>query len=115
MMSDPQTPTLAARACGPGTSRGVKIALALSVALNLAVAGLAVGAWLSDDGPRRGMPRDLGFGPFSEALDPKTAVPCAGPSWTAGARFPQQRIPRPGPSSTPCLPPCARRSLDPRR
>ena len=50
------------------TPRGVKIALALSVALNLAVAGLAVGAWLGD-GPHRGMPRDMSFGPFSEALD----------------------------------------------
>ena len=38
------------------------------MALNLAVAGLAVGDWLSD-GPRKGMPRDLTFGPFSEALD----------------------------------------------
>lgn len=52
----------------PVASRGVKIALALSVALNLAVAGLAVGAWLGD-GPHRGMPRDMSFGPFSEALD----------------------------------------------
>lgn len=52
----------------PATARGVKIALALSVALNLAVAGLAVGAWLGD-GPHRGMPRDMSFGPFSEALD----------------------------------------------
>ena len=50
------------------TPRGVKITLALSVALNLAVAGLAVGAWLGD-GPHRGMPRDMSFGPFSEALD----------------------------------------------
>jgi uncharacterized membrane protein len=46
----------------------VKIALAVSVALNLAVAGLAAGAWLRD-GPRGGMPRDMSFGPFSEALD----------------------------------------------
>jgi uncharacterized membrane protein len=46
----------------------VKIALALSVGLNLAVAGLAVGAWLGD-GPHGGMPRDMSFGPFSEALD----------------------------------------------
>ena len=52
----------------PATSRGVKIALAVSVALNLAVAGLAAGAWLRD-GPRGGMPRDMSFGPFSEALD----------------------------------------------
>ena len=52
----------------PPTGRGLKIALALSVALNLAVVGLGTGAWLSDSGPRSGMPRDLGFGPFSEAL-----------------------------------------------
>ena len=52
----------------PTTSRGVKIALVVSVALNLAVAGLAAGAWLRD-GPRGGMPRDMSFGPFSEALD----------------------------------------------
>ena len=67
-MSDPQTPTPPPVPAVPATSRGVKIALALSVALNLAVAGLAVGAWLGD-GPHRGMPRDMSFGPFSEALD----------------------------------------------
>lgn len=63
-MTDPKTnaPVLAT------TSRGVKIALAVSVALNLAVAGLVAGAWLRD-GPHRGMPRDMSFGPFSEALD----------------------------------------------
>lgn len=61
-----ETPPSAAAPAPP--ARGLKIALALSVALNLAVAGLAVGAWLSD-GPRRGMPRDMTFGPFSEALD----------------------------------------------
>lgn len=49
------------------STRGLKIALALSVALNLAVAGLAVGARLSD-GMHRGMPRDMSFGSFSEAL-----------------------------------------------
>jgi uncharacterized membrane protein len=37
------------------------------VALNLAVAGLAAGAWLRE-GPGRGMPRDMSFGPFTEAL-----------------------------------------------
>jgi uncharacterized membrane protein len=64
-MTDPVT---SAPTPGPTTSRGVKIALAVSVALNLAVAGLAAGAWLRD-GPRGGMPRDMSFGPFSEALD----------------------------------------------
>ncbi|MCU0903200.1 MAG: periplasmic heavy metal sensor [Tabrizicola sp.] len=63
LTSPPQaTPPMPAK-----TSRGVKIALAVSVALNLAVAGLVLGAWLGD-GPRKGMPRDLSFGPFSEAL-----------------------------------------------
>lgn len=52
----------------PTISRGVKFALAISVALNLAVAGLAVGAWLGGGG-HRGMPREMSFGPFSEALD----------------------------------------------
>ena len=45
----------------------MKIALVVSVALNLAVAGLVLGARLGD-GPHKGMPRDLSFGPFSEAL-----------------------------------------------
>ncbi|TAG25377.1 MAG: periplasmic heavy metal sensor [Rhodobacterales bacterium] len=49
--------------------RGLKIALAISVALNLAVVGLVAGAWLKD-GHSGGMPRDLSFGPFSEALSP---------------------------------------------
>lgn len=49
------------------TPRWMKIALSLSVALNLAVAGLAVGARLGD-GHQRGLPRDMSFGPFSEAL-----------------------------------------------
>ena len=48
-------------------SRWLKPALIASVALNLAVAGLVLGTWLGD-GPRHGMPRDLSFGPFSEAL-----------------------------------------------
>lgn len=68
-MSDPN-PTLPAPPETPatGSSRGVKIALALSLAVNLAVAGLAAGAWLRD-GPHRGIPRDMSFGPFSEALN----------------------------------------------
>jgi uncharacterized membrane protein len=53
---------------GASTPRGVKIALAMSVGLNLAVAGLAAGAWL-EEGSRKGLPRDMSFGPFSEALD----------------------------------------------
>jgi uncharacterized membrane protein len=67
-MTDPVTPTVAPASAAPAPSgRGLKIALAVSVALNLAVAGLVAGAWMKD-GPSRGMPRDLSFGPFSEAL-----------------------------------------------
>lgn len=62
-MTDPTTE--APKAASP--ARGVKIALAISVALNLAVAGLAAGAWLG--GGHRDMPRDMSFGPFSAALD----------------------------------------------
>lgn len=50
------------------SGRGLKIALALSLALNLGVAGLVAGAWLREGGPGRGPPRDLSFGPFSQAL-----------------------------------------------
>lgn len=53
----------------PGASRGTKIILAISLALNLAVVGVVVGNAL--DGDRRGGPsmaRDLAFGPFHEAL-----------------------------------------------
>jgi uncharacterized membrane protein len=61
----PQTP-------GAGQASGganwIKVALAISVALNLAVAGLAAGAWMRE-GRERGMPRDMSFGPFTEALD----------------------------------------------
>jgi uncharacterized membrane protein len=59
----PPSPTPA-----PKGQRGLKIALAVSVALNLAVAGLVAGAWLRD-GPGHLMPRDLSFGPFTEALN----------------------------------------------
>jgi uncharacterized membrane protein len=53
----------------PPTATWVKVVLALSLALNLAILGLAAGAWMRD-GPRgRGdLPRDLSFGPFSAAL-----------------------------------------------
>lgn len=61
MAAPPAPPTTA------GGARWIKIALAVSVALNLAVAGLAAGAWLRD-GPGRGMPREMSFGPFTDAL-----------------------------------------------
>lgn len=79
-MTDPLTPDPAlppaastAKPLAPppaGSGRGLKIALAISVALNLAVAGMVTGAWLGG-GHARGMPRDLSFGPFSEALSPE--------------------------------------------
>lgn len=71
-MTDPQGPSspsapVAPAAPGRQPSRWLKPALIVSVAINLAVAGVVLGAWLGD-GPRKGMPRDLSFGPFSEAL-----------------------------------------------
>lgn len=50
------------------TGRGLRIALGISVALNLAVAGMVAGALLRDGGPKGRMVRDLDFGPFTEAL-----------------------------------------------
>ena len=47
--------------------RGGKIVLALSLALNLAAAGVVAGALLRD-GPPHGGGRDFGLGPLSEAL-----------------------------------------------
>lgn len=54
----------------PKSGRGLRIALAISVALNLAVAGMVAGASLRHraDGGRDDMVRELGFGPFTEAL-----------------------------------------------
>ena len=54
------------------TPRGVKIALAVSVALNLGVAGLVAGLALHG-GPGHGdrMGRDLGFGPFDAVFLPE--------------------------------------------
>ena len=57
----------------PVSGRGLRIALAVSVALNLAVAGVAAGVVLrnhSGDGRNDGV-RELGFGPFTEALSPQ--------------------------------------------
>lgn len=56
----------------PSTGKGagprwIVVALVVSVALNLAVAGLAAGAWLRD-GPGRDLPREMSFGPFTKAL-----------------------------------------------
>lgn len=54
----------------PATGRGLKVAFALSLAFNLLIVGLVAGAWLREGGPGGGLPRDLSFGPFSEALSP---------------------------------------------
>jgi len=51
--------------------RGIRIALGISVALNLLVAGLVAGAVLRDGGPRDRMVRDLDLGPFTEAFRPE--------------------------------------------
>lgn len=56
----------AAASKAPG--RAVRIALAVSVALNLAVLGVVAGAALKHGGSGRAVERDIGFGPFSEAL-----------------------------------------------
>ncbi|MDB5663915.1 periplasmic heavy metal sensor [Cypionkella sp.] len=49
------------------SSKGLRIALAVSVALNLAVAGMFAGSFLHDR-ERRDNVREIGFGPFTEAL-----------------------------------------------
>ncbi len=54
-----------------GASRLMKVVLALSLALNLAVVGVVAGAALRSRGGRMAGPpsvRDLNFGPFSDAL-----------------------------------------------
>lgn len=62
--------TKAAGTAKPG--KGLRIALALSVTLNLAILGLVAGAMLRDGpGMRSSMVRDLGFGPYTEALRPE--------------------------------------------
>lgn len=64
--------TMDAQKTGPEKSgRGLRIALAISVAFNLAVVGLVAGAMLRDGpGMRPPMVRELGFGPYTEALAP---------------------------------------------
>ena len=55
------------------TPRALRIALAVSVALNLAILGAVAGSFLHEGGGMGGrgeMVRDLGFGPFGEALAP---------------------------------------------
>lgn len=64
-MTDPKPPV-----ANSGASRGFKILLAVSLALNLAVAGLVIGTALKfqRDGGRPMSVRDTAFGPFTEAL-----------------------------------------------
>ncbi len=54
-----------------GTGRGVKIVLAISLAMNLAVVGVVGGAVLGRDRNNAHSPalRSLGLGPFAMALD----------------------------------------------
>lgn len=62
--SGDQTPVRPTR-----SGRGLRWALGISLALNLAVVGMVAGAMLRDGpGMRGAMVRDLGFGPFTEAL-----------------------------------------------
>ena len=62
--SGDQTPVRPTR-----SGRGLRWALGISLALNLAVVGMVAGAMLRDGpGMRGAMVRDLGFGPFTEEL-----------------------------------------------
>ncbi|HMS94556.1 MAG TPA: periplasmic heavy metal sensor [Tabrizicola sp.] len=72
-MTEPTTPTPPA---APASGRGLKIAFAISLAFNLLVLGLIAGAWLRNGPLGHGMPRDLSFGPFTEALsaEDRTAI-----------------------------------------
>jgi uncharacterized membrane protein len=54
----------------PTTGRWLRLALAISVALNLAILGIVAGAMIRNHGSSHdgAIARDLGFGPFTEAL-----------------------------------------------
>jgi uncharacterized membrane protein len=53
----------------PATATWVKVVLALSLALNLGVVGVVAGARMKGGpGDQGDLPRDLSFGPFSEAF-----------------------------------------------
>lgn len=52
----------------PSSRKGLRIALAVSVALNLAVVGIVAGAILRDGPHGPHLVRDMDFGPFGEAL-----------------------------------------------
>ncbi|MEY4871132.1 MAG: hypothetical protein RLZZ563_462 [Pseudomonadota bacterium] len=67
----PSAPADAKAAAPKPAGRGLRVALAVSVALNLLILGLVAGAVLRDGGPHGRMVRDLDFGPFTEALTPE--------------------------------------------
>jgi uncharacterized membrane protein len=68
-LSPEPAPAAPVAGLGASTPRRVRIALAVSVALNLAVLGTAAGALLhGGPGDHGDMVRELGFGPFTEAL-----------------------------------------------
>lgn len=68
-MTEPVSTSAAAPPPQPRTRGWVKILLAVSLALNLAVAGMAIGAFVRNGGPPPG--RDhMGLGPLSDALAP---------------------------------------------
>ncbi|NBE06399.1 periplasmic heavy metal sensor [Paragemmobacter ruber] len=72
MTQTTSTPAAPPPASPPARSgKGLRIALALSVALNLLVVGVVAGALLRDGDPRGRVVRDLDFGPFTEALSPR--------------------------------------------
>jgi Spy/CpxP family protein refolding chaperone len=56
----------------PRSGRGLRWALAVSLAVNLAVAGVVVGAWARHQGmgARGDMVRELRFGMFTDAMEP---------------------------------------------
>lgn len=55
-------------AAGARPGRRLRIALALSVALNLAVAGVVIGSMVTHRGERPGPVRELGLGAFTEVM-----------------------------------------------
>lgn len=64
-MTEPNIPPQAGPRC-----KGLRWALVASLAVNLTVAGLALGAYLHGPPPPHGGFRDLGFGPYDAALQP---------------------------------------------
>jgi len=71
-MTAPELPPAAVSAHpGPRPGRGLRIALGLSLAVNLLVLGLVGGAVLHGPPSRFHDGRDMSFGPFAEALRPE--------------------------------------------